>query len=159
MCDRIHILIVEDEKPMADLMERLVKPLLSHFPGSQVTVAHKLVDALLTVRAYNAPDIVLLDLTLPDSDIENTMNHIDEIDSRCAVVIVTGHSRERVKQMLLNDSIPIVDKSAAITNPGMLARVIVKAFGYWHQQHFDRIQRNLARMRQIVTEAPNADTV
>ena len=83
MCDRIHILIVEDEKPMADLMERLVKPLLSHFAGSQVTVAHKLVDALLTVRAYNAPDIVLLDLTLPDSDIENTMNHIDEIDSRC----------------------------------------------------------------------------
>lgn len=147
----LRILIVEDNSGMVTVMQQLVSPLLLKFPGSIVTVAHEMEEALSAIRTVPLPDIVLLDLSLPDSTIEETILRIDEIESQCPVLIVTGHAIDRVRKLIARP-VEVVEK-INLNEPGLIIRVMIKVIAAWHEGRFDRIQRNLLRMREIVNGA------
>jgi CheY-like chemotaxis protein len=150
----LKILIVEDEEPMAQLLEKLVKPLRQHFPNSEVILANRMEQALSILSTFPSPDVMLLDLTLPDSTLEQTIAKIDQIEGQCPVVLVTGHAREKVLKLLGRD-IPIVEKAPAMLETNILVRVIVKAVEVWQASRWSRITRNLNRMKEIAN-APEA---
>ncbi|HRO59036.1 MAG TPA: sigma-54 dependent transcriptional regulator [Burkholderiaceae bacterium] len=79
-----HALIVEDDSGSAAMLAEVVST-----EGFSTAVAQSLRDARQQL-AFRPPDVVLLDLTLPDG---NGMELFDNVDSReCEIVLITGHA-------------------------------------------------------------------
>lgn len=154
MPERLKILIVEDEQPVADVLERLVAPLKDSFPGSQVILATRMADALEIIGSIPSPDITLLDLSLPDSSIEETIGRLRDIEAVCPVVIVTGHATERVIAMMGDLKVPVIDKSIALFESNFLVRAIVRVVEAWQKNRWARIDRNLNRMKEMIDATP-----
>lgn len=153
MSTALKILIVEDEEPMALLIERIVKPLMGHFPGSQVIFAHSMKIALEIIATFPAPSVALLDLRLPDSDIDQTIAKLDAFEDRCPVVIVTGYAEGQVRTLLEGRNIGMITKDDALSQPGMLLRMITWAAERWHAGRYERVLRDINRMKEIVKNA------
>lgn len=153
--DAIRILIVEDEKSFQIIFERLVKPLTEHFKGSTVTVASRLRDAMQIIAGYPPPDIVILDLNLPDSAMAETIKRLDEIEERCPLIIVTGYSTDLVRGLIKSQrEYEIVQKDENLYTK--LAKAVVAVFSAWHrkkeQQDRQEQQDRIDRMEEIVRE-------
>jgi DNA-binding response OmpR family regulator len=107
----MKILIVEDDRSMAQMLTVLMLPLKKEFPGSEVDVVHNFEDAKRIIQGMPAPDIALLDLSLPPLRHEQTIARLHEIEGRCAIVIVTGHPTSQVRELLGDRKIEIVHKT------------------------------------------------
>lgn len=84
------ILIVEDKPEVADLWKRLLAPI-----GADIREATTIPEALEMMAMIPMPELVLLDLRLPGSTAQNTLEHIahlKEINPAAVVVILTGSS-------------------------------------------------------------------
>ncbi len=90
--DALHVLIVEDDEPDAELVEGL---LASEMPGVVVTVASRLQDAVQRVREGHV-DCVLLDLGLPDSQGMETIRALRVARGSTPIIVLTGRDDERV---------------------------------------------------------------
>lgn len=79
------ILIIDDEKDICFLFEK-------HFSkrGYEVITALNGKDGIEKVRDEH-PDIIFLDLVMPEMDGIETLTHIRNIDKDVAVVILTGY--------------------------------------------------------------------
>lgn len=156
MADKLKILIVEDDKLMATLLAHIVDPLLQRWPDSQIIVTHTWSAALQELQSLPIPDLVLLDLSLPDSTIERTIERIGEVEDRCPLVIVTGHYSEQVKKLLKEREIEVVEKIDALSFGETLIKAIVREINYWHDRKNTRINRirdNLNQL-QVLTNGP-----
>lgn len=80
-----RILIVDDETHVAAMLEEAV----THF-GYDVRLAPTGHDAIHAVREFQ-PDVVLLDLTLPDASGEAVLEHLQQIHPEVPVIMVTGN--------------------------------------------------------------------
>ena len=85
----IRVLLIEDNKEHAELLERLLG--FSEYPKFTVTTATKL-SAGLARLGKGTEDIVLLDLTLPDSDGVQTFRRVDAAAPTVPIVILSGIS-------------------------------------------------------------------
>lgn len=87
----IKVLLVEDNE--GDV--RLVKELLSHdCPGKFVIeTVNRLQEAIETIKQKEF-DVVLTDLSLPDSDGMETISHIQESNSNIPIVVLSGQDSE-----------------------------------------------------------------
>lgn len=83
----IKVLIVEDTVEHAQLLEQILG--ISTHPRYAATLAHSLAEALQKLKAGGI-DMVLLDLTLPDSKPSNTFRAVNEIAPDTAVVVISG---------------------------------------------------------------------
>jgi CheY-like chemotaxis protein len=83
----IRILLVEDSRTDAALAESL----LEHSPAARfaITVVGTMADALAWL-ARRSPDVILLDLTLPDSEGLQTYRAIRNRSPNVPVVVMTG---------------------------------------------------------------------
>lgn len=84
------ILIVEDKPEVSELWRRLLAPI-----DADIREATTLPAALEMMRVIPHPELVLLDLRLPGSTVQNTLDHIKslkEINPKAVVVILTGAS-------------------------------------------------------------------
>jgi CheY-like chemotaxis protein len=86
-----RILLIDDEK---DLCALLGDSLSSH--GFQMDFAHTLGEALKCL-ARRPPDLVLLDLSLPDGEGLSLLSHIRKTTPAPAVIITTAFGSEEVR--------------------------------------------------------------
>src|ERR1700748_1859304 len=119
-----RILVVEDESVCADLMKI---SLSRDFPKATITVVNTLEKTLEIIRSNEPPDIVMLDLTLADSDRDNTLRHLPEIHSRAQVVIATGEPVEAIPK---DEEVSIIDKTE-LARPGIIAMAVKAAMQAW----------------------------
>ena len=83
---RPHVLVVEDDANAAGALRVLFEE-----TGHRVTVAHS-VSAAVGAAAADTPDLVLLDLTLPDGDGLDVLRQLRERGARVGTVVaLTGH--------------------------------------------------------------------
>lgn len=146
----LDVLIVEDNDLYAEIIERLVEPLRSHFGQCTIRKVSTLAAALKEAQRIPPYDIILLDLTLPDSTIEETINKISELESHSAVVIVTGNPAARAKMpedrptVLIEKNIPGIG--------GLIIESIVKAISNWKWR---KTERDINRLQDILTLLDN----
>lgn len=146
----IRILIVEDDPLYAEVVRSLVQPILNAFPGSSVTAVRTMEAALAAVAALDAPDLTLLDLTLPPSGMEETLAHLDALEDRTAVVIVTGQKEELIRRIIGDRKTPIVEKTLALPNaPGPLMTAIYLAVDAFQARRWSKQKTNLAILKQV----------
>lgn len=95
--NRIVILIVDDDHNICEFLMRLLKPL-----GCTLEIAYTLADGLARMERIPNPSFIFLDLNLPDSTPENTINSIPrfrQFNPRCAISVITGMRDEKIQQM------------------------------------------------------------
>jgi DNA-binding response OmpR family regulator len=85
----IKVLLIEDNAEHAELLERLLG--FSDYPRFTVTTGRTLADGLKKLGA-GAEDIVLLDLTLPDSQGVETFRRVNTAAPTLPIVILSGIS-------------------------------------------------------------------
>ena len=153
MKGNLHILIVEDETPFVEIVQRLVEPLLEMFPGSMVSTARKLADALAMLSRIPIPNLILLDLTL-DMPMSETVAQLDRFEETAATVIVTGHAEETVRKMLAGRPMEIVEKGPMNLMRKPLLEAIMRAFSVRDARERDDRQKILEALRRI-TNAPS----
>jgi DNA-binding NtrC family response regulator len=82
----MNVLIVDDDVPWSNIAAAMLRPVTGN-----VRMAETFKDAKRQIDKPNGFDVVLLDLTLPDSLAWETIEHIPEINKTGRkVVIVTG---------------------------------------------------------------------
>lgn len=86
MAERIRVLIVDDEVRFARNVSRLLD--VDRF---DVTLAHNGLDALEIVHKTR-PDVVVLDIRMPEMDGIETLLAMKNLDPEIQVIILTGHA-------------------------------------------------------------------
>lgn len=145
----LKILIVEDDDSFSALMERFVRPLRAAFPTSELMVKRSLSDALEEIGRINPPDITLLDLSLPPHTVEQTLTHLDSMEARTAVVIITGQDRERVQRLLNGRHTPVISKDEVVRDGGLLIGMIVTAVKIFNRRKWAAMEADLEIIRGV----------
>jgi hypothetical protein len=87
-----HVLLVEDNELARDALRLLLQA-----TGHQVSVAGSVAEAISVARA-GRPDLVLLDLTLPDGDGLNVARELGVEENAPLFVALTGHDAHEVAE-------------------------------------------------------------
>lgn len=97
----MKILIVDDHKDLAEIWKAFLAPL-----HAQIEVALTMYEAMEAMRKIPPPDLVFLDLLLPDTrDAEATLSQIQAIKEKnenAVVIVVTGK---------ISESLPVIAKA------------------------------------------------
>jgi len=88
----IGILLVDDEKDFISTMEFWLKG-----QGYKVQTASNGTDALKIIKEQ-APQIVFLDINMPDMDGIETLRKIRQIDSELPVIMITAHGSDENRE-------------------------------------------------------------
>jgi len=124
----LQILIVEDDHNMALWVTKHLDPLKEAFPRASIAVVHTWADAEKVIAADPPPNVALLDLSLPDSKMVETINRVPMIEERCAVVIITGHNKDDVEKLLVDKKVEVLEKKPSLFGTGTIIRAIVRAW-------------------------------
>ena len=93
---KAKILVADDEASVRDILKAFFTK-----KGYAVETASSGTEAIDGLRAYK-PDIILLDLKMPDMDGEEVLKFIMENDLNVGVIIITGHPGYIKDKKLLN---------------------------------------------------------
>ena len=115
------ILIVDDE----DLMQEFAKPFFERH-GYNVFYADRGKKGLEIFKQEN-PDVVLLDLGLPDIDGEEVLIKMRETNKNSKIAILTGFGEEEIKQKVLP-----LGPDAYFTKPCKFS-LILEQIKKWHK--------------------------
>jgi len=86
MSDKPNVLLVEDAKPQAVLFQQYLK-------NEMINLTHVATgEDAKTIIAANPPDLILLDLKLPDMEGQEILRWIKQEKFPTSVIIITGHS-------------------------------------------------------------------
>lgn len=89
----LRILLVEDD-PLA---AKLVRLILSKGKGLETVTTHvTTISATKNALAEHSFDVILLDLNLPDSNTEETLEHCKKIAENNPVIVLTGNDSEEI---------------------------------------------------------------
>lgn len=93
----MRILLAEDEELSAELLERILKPIITAF------IITKTLEETLTVAANCEFDIIIFDLRLLDSDIEHSIQAIQRLKraANAPLLVVTGMPDPTLKERCL----------------------------------------------------------
>lgn len=94
----MKILIIEDDDAFAGLVERFMSEI-----STDIVIAHSFRDAISVLTVIPLPDLITLDLSLPDSNTEATISRIHvlrEANEKSVILvlsgIVTGVDKQRI---------------------------------------------------------------
>lgn len=146
----MNILIIEDQAEMAASIQSALSIVKDRFPDATVTIASTLAAGRAFIDSIPAPDVVVLDLELPDSGWRATVSLVDVIEERSPVVIITGHPEGIIRELLTNPAVEILSKGPCFFE-NLLGYVIraVKRGGKLQQ-----VADNLNRMKDLLPNAP-----
>ena len=81
--------------------------------NSPVVIA-ELFEAARIINRNPPPDVVLLDLSFPESNMEQTLARLDEFEERSIIVLVTGAKRHQIEAIIGTRVVEIVEKNNSI---------------------------------------------
>ena len=148
--DNLHVLIVEDEPAQAGLVQAYLEETgWNHFKVSQ---APSLAAMAETLRD-SPPDVVLLDLNLPDSQGLPTLQEARERVEGAPIILLTGQENpELAMQALEAGAHDFLTKDEL--DPDRLARTI--RYTLRHHELETRLQSSNRRMEVLLHSAGNA---
>ena len=95
------VLVVDDEQAVRDLIQRILQ-----VQGYEVLLAKDGLEGIETFAANAAKiDLVLLDLTMPDVDGDETFRRILQIKSDVKVVLMSGYNEQDATQRFVGKSL------------------------------------------------------
>jgi two-component system nitrogen regulation response regulator NtrX len=113
-----HILIVDDEPAILDTLSGILQD-----EGYEVSPAKDGQEALRLVRAEPAPDLVLLDIWMPDLDGIETLRRMMEMRPRPLVVMMSGHgSIESAVKAIKLGAYDYIEKPLSLDKVTLLVR-------------------------------------
>lgn len=112
----MKILLIEDEDNIRELLAHYMRG-DCFFTELKILKAEKL-DQGMKMLQEEKPDIVILDLSLPDSTAERSVSKIPEISKVCPVIVLTGTEEpEVIRKSIENGAADYLLKSEDI--PGI----------------------------------------
>lgn len=150
----MEILIVEDQIPVAEIVSIVIRRVFERFPGCKVRYVRFLSEALEIINRH-APDVVVLDLLLadPDSSMEKTLSHLDEIEERSPLVILTGHDPAEVRKLIPDSKVEIVAKDSMIEGRDWFFNLLLNVRQKWldkrQKEEREAVKSILGQMREI----------
>ena len=93
---KAKILVADDEQSVCDILKIFFSK-----KGYDVDIAKHGGEAIKKLDVYK-PDILLLDLKMPDMDGEEVLKHIMDNNIKVGVIIITGHPGYIKDKTLLN---------------------------------------------------------
>lgn len=91
----MKVLIIEDDIIIRSLLKVKINRLFRTMPIFDITTADTFNKGLELLESF-APDIVILDLGLDDSETHETINQLQRITSKAVVIIVSGYLDENI---------------------------------------------------------------
>ena len=141
---RLLAVIVED---MTDLVLLLARELSRYGWDAEKFTA--LAPALVRVKTYPYPDLVLLDLNLPDSPPEQTVRCITEIMKYAPVMVISGcASPELVDQIKLTGAL---FQTKLGGEPRTFLARIVESLALYRTRHLKAAEDNIALLRESLS--------
>ncbi len=137
MSDVTTVLLVEDD---ADSALAVTVP-LRHTPGFEVAVVKSIQQAEAHLR-QTIPDVLLLDLTLPDSQGLETFRRIKKLAPRVPVIILSGLDDEKMAETIVKEG-----AQDYLVKGELDRRALVRAIRY--SQERERIRRSLDDEREF----------
>lgn len=140
-------------------MQQIIASVIEHirlaWPNSTVQTAESFDSAIEIVNRLPCPDIVLLDLSLPDSTMEETISRLGQITDRCPVLIITGHTPDELSKAGFEGQVPVMQKGGDLKLfADTIIRGIALAFASFQQAKWGRMESNIQRMKQLASDAP-----
>lgn len=151
----LRILIVDDEVSFAAVMEIQVRVLQESFPRAVIEVVHNWTEAIRAVQAEPPPSVTLLDLRMPEGngapfvELREAVRRAIEFDDRTAVVIVSGHRRADIEELLVDSQIEVLQKDSSLLSPGNIIRALVRAM---ERKSLAEEKGRFSRLRGIINE-------
>uniref|UniRef100_A0A7C4YFX3 Response regulator n=1 Tax=candidate division WOR-3 bacterium TaxID=2052148 RepID=A0A7C4YFX3_UNCW3 len=87
--EKRKILIIDDEETLADFIEKILLDLKEHFGDIEIQKANNGRDGIMKTQEF-LPDVVLLDIKLPDISGVEVLSEIKRIDPDIQVIMMTG---------------------------------------------------------------------
>lgn len=147
MLNTLRILIVEDQKAMSDTLNIAFRQLLRFYPDALIVLAPTLTKAKQYLAEEPPPDVVILDIGLPDSVWRETLSEVPDIETRAGVIIVTGHPVDEVRTFLDAPNVEIVHKDCSMWHNLIVA--FVRLFER-RSKHLQRADECLTEVRQLL---------
>ncbi len=149
----MRILIVEDDPGIVLVYQRKLETLLKAFPEAVTTFATTLAEAKHIVAQAPYQDVIVLDLTLPGTEWEETVAAVPELSMNSALFIVTGQPEEKVRAMLSNPDIEVLHKTPELFFGHAFLEAIARAINRRTEKGTARIYGNLQAMKEYIAEA------
>ncbi len=150
MTNSLRILVVEDDPLYSEIINRLLlHDILERIPGSVVTFVKTLEAMEEVLCEIERPDVTILDLAVPPNTMRDTLAQLETIELCTPVVILTGSKEENIRAIIGHRLTPIVEKTAAAADPGILHRAIIFAVEYWQNHRWARVKANIEIMKSI----------
>ena len=132
----MKVLVVDDEKDIVKLIMRSLE-----MEGYEAFCAYSGEEAIRMLRKVE-PDIVLLDIMLPDMDGYGVLEKIHEYDSARPVIFITA--QDKLTNRILGLELGADDY---ITKPFNTKELVLKIKAIWRRMHQSRIsQESLGRI-------------
>ena len=132
----MRILVVDDEKDIVKLIMRSLE-----MEGYEAFCAYSGEEAIRMLRKVE-PDIILLDIMLPDMDGYGVLEKIHEYDSARPVIFITA--QDKLTNRILGLELGADDY---ITKPFNTKELVLKIKAIWRRMHQSRIaQESLGRI-------------
>lgn len=144
----MNVLIVEDDQIVR---KALVKSLRAASPRIKTYEATGLPSAKIMFARYRI-DLVLLDLHLPPSSVETTLNAIPEFAETSSVIVVTGFPAEETKQEARKQgALGFVEKTPQLFKDKLgVIIALINTIRTWNQPVI-RLLENLEILEDLVT--------
>lgn len=126
----MKLLIVDDEKDIVNLIQRSLE-----MEGYEAFCAYNGTEALQMLRKVE-PDIILLDIMLPDIDGYGVLEQIHEYDSARPVIFISA--QDKLTNRLLGLELGADDY---ITKPFNTKELVLKVKALWRRMHQTRSSR------------------
>lgn len=144
----MRVLIVEDDLVAGLLVERMIKACLSS--GDETYVAKTMAEAEQYIRDFGQPEIITLDLNLPDSRWKETLKTgIKRLkgDGQTLVLVMSGVSEDGLdKQAILNGADGFLAKGPDFTERGFLGNLSATIQSLYSQPVRYRAYENILKL-------------
>lgn len=149
----IKILLVEDDHLSADLVQNTLKPIVDRFPDGEILLAGTMAAAEEIASNVPHPDIVILDLSLPDSTREETLSTIPRFLDRSPVLVITGWPDPDLHEAVLKTGAGLLKKIDL--NKRSLFKTIIATILSWKGDtpRMKAIRENLREAYEILDNA------
>lgn len=146
----MHFLIVEDDPGILLVYEKKLTAIRRAFPNSILSFTPSLAEAKRIASTPPFPDLVILDLTLPGSTWQETLAETRAFVDRSALLIVTGQPIEKVRSVLLDPEIEVLQKTPELFSGNAILETIARVLNHRAEKVTARLQRNITGMREIL---------